>query len=153
MGYNLIYNNYLGPSNIEHMANVAEKKLAQCTYTGEKRNWILEKYVTLHKEQHNTIESLKEHGYTGINQRSKFRYISKGIKTTGLDSFKICIMSDESLCQDFDRCVTVYKAIVKQSSMDNRQSLGIAASISNNVSRNKSVTFSPEDCYYESNEW
>ena len=34
MGYKLIYNHYLGPSNTDHMAAGAEKKLAQCTYTG-----------------------------------------------------------------------------------------------------------------------
>ena len=38
MGYKLIYNHYLCPSNIDHMADGAEKKLSQCTYTGEKRN-------------------------------------------------------------------------------------------------------------------
>ena len=31
MGYKLIYNHYLGPSNIDHMEASAEKKLAQCT--------------------------------------------------------------------------------------------------------------------------
>ena len=38
LGYNLVYNHYLGPSNIYHKAAGAEKKLAQCNYTGGKRN-------------------------------------------------------------------------------------------------------------------
>ena len=29
MGYKLIYNHYLGPSNIDHMASGSEKKIAQ----------------------------------------------------------------------------------------------------------------------------
>ena len=45
----LIYNHYMGASNIYHMVDGAEKKLDQCSYTGEKRNWTFEKYSTLHK--------------------------------------------------------------------------------------------------------
>ena len=67
LGYMIIYNHYLGPSNIYHMTAGAEKKLAQCTYTWEKRNWNFYKYATLHKNQHNILETLKDHGYTGIN--------------------------------------------------------------------------------------
>ena len=62
-------------------------------------------------------------------------------------------MSDKSLRQDFDKCVALYKNFVKQSSTDDIQSLGIAVSITKNASGNKSVTFPPEDRYYESNTW
>ena len=40
------------------MAAGAKNKLAQCIYTGEKRNWNFEKYATFHKEQNNILESL-----------------------------------------------------------------------------------------------
>ena len=110
------------------MAAGTEKKLTQCTYTGEKRNWTFKKYATFRKEQHNILESLKEHGYTGIDQQSKIRYLSEGIKTTGLDLFKTRIMSDEILCHDFDGCVTLYKDFVKNSSAYDRKLLGIAVS-------------------------
>ena len=43
------------------MVSVAEKKLAQCSYTGYKSKWTFEKYATLHKEHHNILDSLKEH--------------------------------------------------------------------------------------------
>ena len=119
LGLRLIYNHYLGPINIDHMEAGAEKKIAQCSYTGEKRNNTFEKYATLHKEHHNVLESLKEHGYTGIEQRSKVRYLSEGIKTTILDSVKTRIMLDESLHQYFDGCVTMYREFVKQSSANN----------------------------------
>ena len=59
MGYNLIYNHYLGPRNINQMADGAEINLAQCTNTGGKRKWTFKKYATLHKEQHNILESIK----------------------------------------------------------------------------------------------
>ena len=62
-------------------------------------------------------------------------------------------MSDEILHQDFDGCVTLYKDFLKQSRADNRQLLGIAASSTNNDSGNKSITLSPEDRYYDLNDW
>ena len=133
------------------MEDGADKKLAQCSYTEEKRNWTFEKYATLHKEHYNILESLKDHGYTIIDQRSKFRYLSEVIKTTRLYSVKTCIISDESLHQYFYGCVTLYKDFLKQSSVDDRQALGIAAESNNNTSGKKSVTFPPEDRYYYSN--
>ena len=81
------------------------------------------------------------------------RYHSEVTKITGLNSVNTRIMSNEGLRQDFDRCVTLCKDFVKQSSADNRQLLGIAESSSNNARKNKGVTFAPRDQYYDSNEW
>ena len=61
-------------------------------------------------------------------------------------------MSDESLRQDFDGCVMLYKDCVKQSSADVRQLLGITASSTDYSSGNKSVMFAPEYRYYDPNE-
>ena len=61
---------------MDHMATGAEKNLSQWSYTGETRYWNFEKYASLHKEQHNILESLNKHGYTGIDQKSKVRYLS-----------------------------------------------------------------------------
>ena len=62
-------------------------------------------------------------------------------------------MSYEGLRQDFDRCVTIYKDFAKQSSADDRQLLGITTLSLNEASGNKSVSFDPEELYYDSNEW
>ena len=56
--FRIIYNHYLCPSKIDHMAAGAEKKLDQCSYTGKKKNWTFEKYDTLHKEHHNILDRL-----------------------------------------------------------------------------------------------
>ena len=42
---------------------------------------------------------------------------------------------------------------MKQSSADDRKSLGVVTESTNNDSGNNSVTFLPEDNYYDSNEW
>ena len=62
-------------------------------------------YINLHKSQHSIMEGLVEHGYTGINPRSKVCYLLDGIKTDKFDSVKTRIMSDASLRNDFDSCV------------------------------------------------
>ena len=59
---------YLGLNNVDNMVSLAEKKLAMTTYTGERRHWTFEKYVTLHKDQHSILEGLTEHGYAGIDE-------------------------------------------------------------------------------------
>ena len=108
------------------MAADTKKKLAQWTYTGENRNYTFDKYATLHKEQHNILEILKDNGYTCIDQKSKVRYLSEGINTTSLDSVKTRIMLNEILHQYFDGCIMLYQDSVKQLSADDRKLLGIA---------------------------
>ena len=45
------------------------------------------------------------------------------------------------------------QGLCEKSSANDRQSLGIAAAGTNNAGGTKSVTFPPEDRYYDSNEW
>jgi hypothetical protein len=62
------------------------------------------------------MEGLVKHGYTGINPRSKVRYLLDGIKTDKFDSVKTWIMSEATLWNDFDACVTLYHDFIKQTS-------------------------------------
>jgi hypothetical protein len=59
------------------------------------------------------MEGLVKHEYTGIDPRSKVRYLLDGIKTDKLDSVEARIMSDATLQNDFDACVTLYKDFIK----------------------------------------
>ena len=93
-----------------------------------------------------------EHGKNGIDNRSKVRYLSDGIKTSSLDSVKTRIMSDASLRQDFAACVTLYKDFVKQDTQNKKNELGIAAV---GADLNKKVSFANklEDRFYLPEEW
>ena len=62
------------------------------------------------------MEGLVEHGYTGIDPRSKVRFLLDGIKSDKFDVVKPRIMSDERLRGDFDACVTLYKDYICQTS-------------------------------------
>ena len=114
-GYFGIYNHYLGPNNVDHMASKAERCLQATCYRGETKGWNFEKYVTLHKEQHHILEGLERHGYKGIDDRSKVRYLNDGIKTTKLDTIKAAILASTNRRSDFDGCVTLYKDFITQS--------------------------------------
>ena len=115
MAFRTVYDHYLGPNNVDHMANIAERRLRDVSYMGEKRNWTFEKFVMVHKEQHHVLISLEEHGYKGIDERSKVRHLIDGIKTPKLDTIKATILSSSEYRNSFDRCVTLYKDFIKQS--------------------------------------
>ncbi|KAI2510102.1 hypothetical protein MHU86_4269 [Fragilaria crotonensis] len=114
MAYLALYTHFLGPNNVDNMATLAEDKLKTTVYNGEQRRWDFEKYVNVHKQQHSIMEGLVEHGYTGIDPRSKVRYLLDGIRTDKFDSVKTRIMSDATLRNDFDACVTLYQDFIKQ---------------------------------------
>ena len=113
--FRAVYDHYLGPNNIDHMASRAERKLRDSTYHGERRNWNFEKYVTTHKEQHHVLLSLETHGYKGVDERSKVRYLNDGIKTSRLDTVKATILSSSEYRSNFDKCVNLYKDFIEQS--------------------------------------
>jgi hypothetical protein len=70
----------------------------------------------LFQQQHSVLEGLTEHGYVGIDPRSKVRYLLDGIKTNQFDAVKTRIMSEERLRSDFDSCVTLYQDYIRQTS-------------------------------------
>jgi hypothetical protein len=55
----------------------------------------------MHSEQHSVLNGLKDYGYAGIDDSSKFRHLLKGIKTTELDVCKMQVIVSPSLRDDF----------------------------------------------------
>ena len=112
--YMAFKNHYLGPNSIGNMAATDEHKLINATYRGEGRHLDLERYATLHKEQHAILEGLKEYGYAGMDEGSKTRHLLAGIKTTAFDSVKTQILCNAELRQDFANCVVLFKDYIMQ---------------------------------------
>ena len=83
-----LYNHYLGPSKVDNMAGEGEKNLTMAAYKGETKRWNFDKYVRVHMDQHQILTDLKDHGYIGIDERSKVRHLMAGIKTDNLDAVK-----------------------------------------------------------------
>ena len=145
---------YLGPNNVDNMASLAEKKLAMTTYTGELCCWTFEKYVTLHKDQHSILEGLTKHGYAGIDERSKVRYLLDGIKTDDLNMIKGQILATATLRNDFDACVTLFRDYLLQIKADKVMKHATIAAVTTNETNNgehDKVTpdMTVEDRYYK----
>ena len=135
-----LWNHYLGPNNVDNMASKAERKLAATQYFGEKKRWNFEKYVSLQKEQHTTLHRLEEHGYAGIDDRSKVRWLMDGIKTDALDSVKTNIMSNVALRSDFDGCVTLFKDFISQKNSSINPNINVSQ-VTTSEGANKKVRF------------
>jgi len=114
MAFLNLKNHYLGPNNVDTQSSAVERTLQSTTYQGEKRRWNFERFSKLHKDQHAILEGLVEHGYSGINNRSKVRYLMEGIKTSELDSVTTNIMATPALRSDFTACVGLYKEFIAQ---------------------------------------
>ena len=109
------------------MASSAETKLQNTTYTKEGKRWNFESYVSLHKEQHQILQQLEDdHQYKGIDEGSKVRFLLAGIKTDKLNTIKAQILGDPSLQTDFDRCVNLFKAFLKQVTNDRTQTFNVS---------------------------
>lgn len=152
MAYEGLYKHFLGPNNVDNIATMAEDKLKTTVYNGEQRRWDFEKYVNVHKSQHSIMEGLVEHGYTGIDPRSKVRYLLDGIKTDKFDSVKTRIMSDATLRNDFDACVTLYQDFIKQTAKSKTTpTVGISELKTSTGTKRKSDTI--KDRYYTKAEY
>lgn len=122
-----LHNHYLGPGNVDNMANAAERKLQRTTYIGEKKRWNWEKYTKVHADQHQILNDLVEHGYSGIDERSKVRHLIDGIKTPKLDSVKTQVMASPTLRTDYDAVVQLYKDFIEQQATDDKQDIQVAS--------------------------
>ena len=125
-----IWDHYLGPNNVDHMANEAEKTLSTSRYHAESRTFNFEKLVLQHLKAHLILEGLVEHGYVGIDERSKVRHLMESIKTKSLDAAKAQIMANADLRTDFNACVTLFKDFIAQERSANGTERQIAAATS-----------------------
>ena len=121
-----LYAHHLGPSAVDNMSSAAEKALKN-EYKGETKKYNFDKYVRVQMDQHQILSDLTEHGYAGIDERSKVRHLMEGIKTAALDNIKTAILSSTALRSDFTACVGLYKDFIFQSNNTEQAQLMIAA--------------------------
>ena len=111
--YQKLYNALLGPQAIDNHASKAENKLQTLAFDGTRRkNWDFDKYVQAHKEQHILLESLADHGYYGIDERSKVRHFLKGITDAGLLPVK-SMLSCLKTTTTFDEVVESFRNFIE----------------------------------------
>jgi hypothetical protein len=125
--YLAVWDHYLGPNNVDHMANKAEKTLVTSRYHAKTRTFTFERLVLMHLKAHSVLESLVEHGYKGIDKRSKVCHLMESIKTTKLDAAKAHIMANANLRTNFNTCVPIFKDFIAQERSANGNERQIAA--------------------------
>jgi hypothetical protein len=64
---------------------------------------------------------LKDYGYAGIDDSSKFRHLLKRIKNTDLDVCKMQVMASPSLRDGFSATVELYPTFIKHMKAENPQ--------------------------------
>lgn len=128
--YEALYDQYLGPNNLDNMADAAETKLTTLTYQRESKRWTFERYCRAHVEQHQILENLVAHGHSGIDDRSKVRHFINGIKGETFDAVKLQIDSDQALRNDFDRVKILFSDFIKRKFPDPTSGAGKQANIS-----------------------
>jgi hypothetical protein len=78
-------------------------------YSGNRKNYIFDKYCTAYVEQHNRLTALLELGVQDINKAMKIHYFEEGIKDDPFNSVKTTIMVDRSTrFQDFNSVMNLY---------------------------------------------
>jgi hypothetical protein len=112
--YMLLFDHFLGPTNVGNMASAAENKLTGTLYNGKKKRFTWETYVRINNEQHSVLNGLKYYGYAGIDDSSKVCHLLKGIKSFELDVCKTQVMARPSLRDDFAATVELYSTFIKQ---------------------------------------
>jgi hypothetical protein len=65
--YMLLFDHFLGPTNVGNMASETETKLTSTLYNIEKNRFTWETYVRIHTEQHSVFNGLKDYVYAGID--------------------------------------------------------------------------------------
>jgi hypothetical protein len=117
--YQALHTHYLGANHVNNMASIAESKLAQATYYGEKRRYNFESYISTLNEQFQVLNNLRRYGYAGIDESSKVRRLNSGIKTDKLNAPKAQIMSSRALQDNFEDSVGLYQDFIAQSKPQN----------------------------------
>ena len=65
------YGHFLGAHNVDHLHKQAEMKPQSLMYTGERKNWNFERFVTANKEKNTILEGLTDHGYYRFGEKTK----------------------------------------------------------------------------------
>lgn len=99
----------LGENRLDHEVQKLTKKLQNLTFTGPKRGWGLDTFLTSHTETHGHLEALEPYGYKGLNGNMKVHYLLEGTRYDPLQPAKATIMSNHTLRNDFEASSNLFK--------------------------------------------
>ena len=125
--YMKLKGHYLGQHYQETQQTIHENKLRTLQYNGEGRKMNFTKYSTAMFDSINALNSMKEDGYQGVDERSAVRYLLDGIKDSSLDATKNSILASDTLRTNYDACVSLFLDFISQkSASEKKQPLNIS---------------------------
>ena len=124
--YEYLFDNYLGPNNVDHQAKRAEVTLATLRYNGETKQFPFDSYIRAHKAKHQIMEGLKHYGYSGMDPRSMVRHFITGIKDPTLQFLKPQITASAELRNSFAKTVQLFQDFIQNDKEDEVKTYNIS---------------------------
>jgi hypothetical protein len=100
---------YLGDAKNEALRNAADNKILNTFYGGEKNRFNWTRYVSVHKECHNDLETTG----TAMPEDDKVRRLLMGIHTPTLQTAVLFVRSSPALRNNFDSAVDSITTVVE----------------------------------------
>jgi hypothetical protein len=85
-----------------------ETRLANLTYRGKQKNWDWSHYTKAHIEQHTIAKNLMEHGYSGLDERSKVRHLLTGIQDNAVQPVVCQVLAMREDDKTFTTCLALF---------------------------------------------
>jgi hypothetical protein len=111
--YHLLFAHYLGSDHVNHLANMMEARLASLTYRGKQKNWDWSRYTDAHIEQHTIAKNRMEHGYSGLDERSKVRHLLTGIQDNSVQPVVCQVLAMREDDKTFTKCLALFADFVR----------------------------------------
>jgi hypothetical protein len=111
--YHLLFAHYLGSDHVNHLANKMEARLASLTYCGKQKNWDWSRYTDAHIEQHTIAKNLMEHGYSGLDKRSKIRHWLTGIQDNAVQPVVCQVLAMREDNKIFTKCLALFANFIR----------------------------------------
>ena len=135
------------------MSSEAERLLRDTTYQGDRRNFTFDRFIKIHMDQHAILEGLVQHGYSGIDPRTKVQHLMNGIKLKELLPVQTQIFSTPALQTDFQHVVDLYKMTINSMKPSGDRRTATVAAASTSMGDDGDADMSIDDRYYTYSEY
>ena len=118
-----IHKHFLSPDHVARQATEIDGKLQNSHYDDARKTWDEDKYIGLHKEQHAIMKSLKDYGYSGMDNDIKVHHFLQGIKSPELEAVVNVVCAQlVKYSTDFDALVSYLGQMVTKKAWSCNQS-------------------------------
>ncbi len=90
-----------------------EARLASLTYCGKQKNWDWSRYTNAHIEQHTIAKNLMEHGYSGLDKRSKVHHLLTGIQDNAVQPVVCQVLAMREDDKTFMKCLALFANFIR----------------------------------------